>query len=319
MPCSFCSSTEHRVHFCTSADLVALYFEMIQKYREVVSQEENGDARLIFTSVFDVRYTVRQLRSVSMRYSIGNSTYNKGQCIDDLWRHISDRIANPARYQYSHPAIPEVEEQNQEVEEQDIVTWAIDTTPTPIPELLGIQAIRDLHQSQEDLQEMIARMEQQNESTPVRTFYVGGLPLAQRRRIQQISGRIIEGPSGRIINLEGPSGRIIRNDAIPSGRIIETRMHFNIVPRKYRIDSTLKEEQPTTNTEMCSICFEDVCVNDMVKLNCPHEFCGSCMKQCFETHTKTGNPCCAMCRSPIQSFHFKNRQTYDLLVGSLVM
>jgi hypothetical protein len=50
----------------------------------------------------------------------------------------------------------------------------------------------------------------------------------------------------------------------------------------------------------CSICLEDqICCNNMVKLNCNHEFCVDCMISLFKSDALHNT--CSLCRSSIKS------------------
>ena len=71
------------------------------------------------------------------------------------------------------------------------------------------------------------------------------------------------------------------------------------------------------NNEECSICYENKNDNKMVKLNCNHKFCSSCIIKTLETNLKLKNSICkcALCRSEITSFETSKITIYDKLIN----
>ena len=61
--------------------------------------------------------------------------------------------------------------------------------------------------------------------------------------------------------------------------------------------------EETEREEECSICYELTEYSNQVKLNCDHEFCGSCVKKIIE---KNNQPCCAFCRVNIEKIEVKS-------------
>lgn len=86
--------------------------------------------------------------------------------------------------------------------------------------------------------------------------------------------------------------------------------------KKYRIILTLndtEDDKSDINSTDCSICYENIKHNNLVKLNCNHEFCAPCIKNTIIHHTKIYNPSCALCREMMLHFTVKNKETYDLI------
>jgi uncharacterized protein YfcZ (UPF0381/DUF406 family) len=89
-------------------------------------------------------------------------------------------------------------------------------------------------------------------------------------------------------------------DRNPDYTLLE-RLRNNTNNKKVEI-VCLDEETEREKTEECSICYEVTEYSNQVKLNCDHEFCGSCVKKIIE---KNNQPCCAFCRVPIEKIKVK--------------
>ena len=62
----------------------------------------------------------------------------------------------------------------------------------------------------------------------------------------------------------------------------------------------------------CSICYEEKEQCCFVKLNCEHEFCGTCVKTIIDKNNK---PSCAFCRTNIEKLEVYNNENEQLFVN----
>ncbi len=102
------------------------------------------------------------------------------------------------------------------------------------------------------------------------------------------------------------------------GRLDEflpTQTQTQIETQKFDIIPILEEQllQPQKEkTYECSICYENLHNEDIVKLNCNHEFCGKCIKESLKLHNnKHLGPNCALCRELITAFYVKKTDIYN--------
>jgi hypothetical protein len=87
--------------------------------------------------------------------------------------------------------------------------------------------------------------------------------------------------------------------------------------RKYNIETLLKEkEKETAEKEACPICYED---ESKVKLNCGHEFCGTCVQSILKKCCPSKQPRCAMCRVNMSSFEFEDLKAFEKMKSNLVL
>ncbi len=80
-----------------------------------------------------------------------------------------------------------------------------------------------------------------------------------------------------------------------------------------------KEEKETATAEekeACPICYED---ESMVKLNCGHEFCGTCVQSILKKCCPSKQPRCAMCRVNMSSFEFEDLKAFEKMKSNLVL
>ena len=76
----------------------------------------------------------------------------------------------------------------------------------------------------------------------------------------------------------------------------------------------ISDTKPETETEECSICYEQTNWTDMVVLNCEHKFCSNCITASLK---RIENMTCAMCRSDIDTFTVTNRIIHENIVKLL--
>jgi hypothetical protein len=73
-----------------------------------------------------------------------------------------------------------------------------------------------------------------------------------------------------------------------------------------------KEEKKQIRECECSICYENIKTEDLIKLNCNHEFCGNCIKESLKLHNNIYvGPNCALCRETMTTFYVKKNDIYD--------
>ena len=70
--------------------------------------------------------------------------------------------------------------------------------------------------------------------------------------------------------------------------------------------------------EDCPICYEPLKYEDIVTLNCNHEFCKTCIVQSLHS-VKNGDPCCALCRTNICSILVPDVKTYDTVAEFCIL
>jgi hypothetical protein len=88
----------------------------------------------------------------------------------------------------------------------------------------------------------------------------------------------------------------------------EAEMEINL-DRKFNVVSKVEDFDTEENFE-CAICYDDnIMPTNIVKLNCTHKFCNTCVKKSFQHTTISSIPCCALCRSETSSITFKNENT----------
>jgi len=91
------------------------------------------------------------------------------------------------------------------------------------------------------------------------------------------------------------------------------------IVRRYNIMPTfvIKDENEEENEEKdCPICYESIKCDDLIKLNCSHQFCGSCIATILERNNNNNIiPTCALCRASMCSFDIQNLEVYHLVAN----
>ena len=80
--------------------------------------------------------------------------------------------------------------------------------------------------------------------------------------------------------------------------------------KKYYLSAILmcqeSDEELEQTADCCPICYESVPIKNIVRLNCEHEFCYTCILAVCEKNKKRTNPCCALCREPMTTIVAKD-------------
>jgi hypothetical protein len=74
-------------------------------------------------------------------------------------------------------------------------------------------------------------------------------------------------------------------------------------------ETTIPLDLNLISKEECSICYENIEINKIVKINCSHEFCVGCIKKIINSDIKK----CALCRNNIDCIKVKNTEIETFL------
>jgi hypothetical protein len=94
---------------------------------------------------------------------------------------------------------------------------------------------------------------------------------------------------------------------------ITTNAIITTIP-KYDIVTLFSKCNENKKIEECSICYENIKPNKMVKLNCNHHFCSSCIIRILKTNINNPICKCALCRNKITTFETSKISIYDKLL-----
>lgn len=130
--------------------------------------------------------------------------------------------------------------------------------------------------------------------------------------VPDYNGPYYNGPNSNIIN----ANIINRNNNINSP-IIQRQRHLRLrndnSRKKYNFITTIETEKYNeAQEEECPICLDDVKCIKIVKLNCDHKFCVSCVIKSIKTNRKQ-NYECALCRCKAETVRVYNADVYDLV------
>jgi len=108
------------------------------------------------------------------------------------------------------------------------------------------------------------------------------------------------------------------DEFIPISRNLNNEFDSSSSTKKYCITPILSLESTNSNDmdleEDCPICYEQIGSMDLVRLNCNHKFCGSCIQSVLKTHcVKDCIPSCALCRQSITNMMTKNNDTFNII------
>ena len=76
----------------------------------------------------------------------------------------------------------------------------------------------------------------------------------------------------------------------------------------------MEENYHLTEIQECSICYENVSVSNIVKINCNHEFCGFCVKKIINSDIKN----CAFCRTKIECILVNNSEMEKKILDGII-
>lgn len=294
MSCSFCNSESHNIRCCQDPMIGLLYERMKVIYIDMMNKYHH-DIQFHFKSVLTRRFNLRELRAVCATHTHFPSSRPKQQIIYSLYQYFSTRIYNVPREEEEQPwlearrlptqpdPVPEfARDLEQPQEDEDDISWYIDTTPSPVS-LLSFGLIQDRLTSPRDIT-------YNHEIRQITTSGTEGNDEVWLRG-QQYQDIIVS----RSLNAEF--------DAVASVPQI----------KKYNINPKLDLDEIVEGDEDCAICYETIKCVDLVKLNCDHKFCGICIKETLKSHSKLCGPSCALCRKQMVSFSVKNPEIYNLV------
>ena len=282
MSCSFCNSQDHNIRGCDSPMVGILYERIKVIYMDIITRsQENIESR--FKTILNCRFNLRELRAVCASCGCARTTSClKLELLHVLYRYFNDNITLP---------LPEQEPEWLEVRR-------LPTEPDPIPEYA-----RDLEEAGSP--ETVIQEEHDI------TWYIDRTPtpisdlrylMLQNAPYHLRLGNIYDVPWGE-----------------RDGLIVNLSTAFDAVAtipqiKKYDIELMLVSGELEEGVEECAICYENIECMDLVKLNCNHKFCGSCIKQSLNAHNNMYcGPSCALCRKEIDSFTVKTQEIYNLV------
>lgn len=107
----------------------------------------------------------------------------------------------------------------------------------------------------------------------------------------------------------------LRND-MDSAYLFQEMMNrisesFILLERKKFVLEKDKEKFDPMEEKECSICYENIQVEHISKLNCGHEFCNTCLVNTIKSD-KRKEAHCAYCRTPIKKIYVKNEEYFKL-------
>ena len=286
MHCSFCNSRYHNIKGCQNPNIDLLYERIKVIYVDTMNQYPY-DTEYHFKSTLNRIFNLRELRVVCVTRANFPASRTKQQIIYALYQYFSTHIYNiPHQEQEQQwlessilPTQPDTisdfaSDLVHHPEEEFDITWHIDTTPSPVYEL--IFAIFQENNTQEHINnDMLLQL-------------IGD----EQMRIRESVG------FNSLSHFDEVSGNI----------------PFDSQVKKYNIHPVLLTDEVIEGVEDCAICYESIKSIDMVKLNCEHKFCGNCINGYMKVHNNMcGGPTCALCRTQILSFSIKNPEIYNLV------
>jgi len=114
------------------------------------------------------------------------------------------------------------------------------------------------------------------------------------------------------------------DEFIPISRNLEndfeevSKNKYYITPILSRFNNKNKKSKEICVLEDCPICYETLKYEDIVTLNCNHEFCKTCIIQTLHS-VKNSDPSCALCRTKICSMLVPDVKTYDTVAEFCIL
>jgi hypothetical protein len=302
--CSFCSNSDHDIRQCNSSSIVILDRRLTEGFYSIWQQ---GTSLQMEENLIKERFIIWAMNSFHLRdlkviavttTDVSASGRNKQEYASDIWQVyktlltrilsssdvgniVNEGVLNET-IDINSIALAADSYDSPETE----ITWSIDregssdtpTTPIPMP---------SRHQ---DIEMM---------SLPsIRTMRANRI---RERRLQDIYSYT---PNPEFVTFM----RNMLNDG-------EDFVPFQNVEKKYNInvelstDLDLVDKVGSCCIGSCCICMNDeIKCDNMVTLNCQHEFCSDCIVSLLNKHNNSGmtGPCCALCRTEMKQFHVNN-------------
>jgi len=294
MACSFCCSYFHNIRGCQDP-MIDLFYERIKVIYIDTMNQYPRDTEIRFKNIINRRFNLRELKAVCATHTNFPSSIRKSDIIEILYNHYSSRIYTLPREEQAQPWLE---------------VRRLPTQPDPIPDFA-----RDLEQSQtsEEDRENDISYYIDTIPTPISVLRFALLQQTPERiRIPYIYHHINHRDERRGIPL---TNTLRRNNNI----VINLNSEFDSVAtipeiKKYDIHPVLVSDENDEGVEECAICYESIKCIDLVKLNCSHKFCGSCIKGSLRAHNNIYcGPSCALCRTQMVSFSVKNPEIYNMV------
>ena len=280
--CSFCGNNEHDIRVCNSPLIPDIdrrlsegYYAVTQQGELLRTREEDVKERFIIWAMDLFHLKDLRVFVVTTSGSPPSGT-NKRQYAEEVW-NIYKAITATAT-----TLLPEeLTNTNTNLLEDDIdeITWSIDRTP---------------------------RRHSDVEMAPLPSIRMSRNERVRERRARDVMNYI---PSPEFVGF-------VRNlihdmdmeaDFIPFANANEPNKKYNIAIERKVLDTSI-------NTELCECCIcmnNEISQDDIVKLNCEHQFCGDCIISTLKQHNKSSElkPGCALCRATMTNIEVANDAT----------
>lgn len=285
MSCSFCGLYTHNIRNCRNP-MIDIYYERIKViFMNVTEQRSYSLAESIFSVIVSREFKLRELKAVCAKYTYYSLSRLKTQIIHLLYEHFIYNIIEILDAEENRLEILGAEDNGEWLEVR-----RLPQQPDPIPDFA-----RDLEEPSSPIPE------EEHEYHDI-LWYIDRTP-------DMVGAFAFDG-----LNLNAAFEAVSHPN-----QPIQQIKKYNIVPLLFEKDIEKDEV-----LEECAICYENIKCADLVKLGCHHKFCGSCIKGSLDTNNKIfiGNiyhqPNCALCRTQMTMFTFKNHEIYNLLSNHLI-
>lgn len=317
MPCSYCYQSGHNINLCNHSTIITNFQRAKQIYLNVFAahfNSDNIDIQSQFNNIIDRNFLANSIRVIAIKFANARARYNKQQCISALWFYFNINIIHPQEQQWLQTRqtnrfvepdpIPAFAQDlanptnNDSDDEDDLgLTWYIDRTPDVMAGFVEEPQI----QPQIDLRNyripVPLTLPYQTNRNSIGTVY--NQHLEQRREI--VAQRLAQNRQELDQRIQQLEQRIQFEQRFQLEQRISQKFDINII---MALDDDITEE------EDCPICITSINPDEIIKLNCNHNFCGCCVKQSM---IKYQNQKCALCRAPTTSVSVKTEQMYNLL------
>ena len=91
-----------------------------------------------------------------------------------------------------------------------------------------------------------------------------------------------------------------------------------LIQRKFQINTFVVEDEELEEGEVviiedCPVCYDELLEENIVKINCGHNLCNTCIRRCLDTLPRNQSPTCVLCRAGVESMTFKNENQMNLI------